>query len=115
MELEADIGYGDAGQNGQNKIGCEPCKRALRNMCDLLGAGFGCAEVSMIVGRSDLILETFADETNYSLPRRILMALKCEMRHPLYWSVTFNAVARPVFTVALVLTPAKPGAATVTV
>ena len=46
--------------------------------------------------------------------RRILMALKREMRQP-YLSVTFNAVVSPEFTVALALTPAKPGAATVTV
>jgi hypothetical protein len=32
-----------------------------------------------------------------------------------YFIVTFNAVVRPVFTVAAVLTLAKPGAATVTV
>jgi hypothetical protein len=67
-----------------------------------------------MIGESNLILQTRADETNYSLPRRILMALKCEMRQT-YLSVTFNAVARPVFTVAAVLTLAKPGAATVTV
>jgi hypothetical protein len=32
-----------------------------------------------------------------------------------YFIVTFNTVANPVFTVAVVLTPAKPGADTVTV
>jgi hypothetical protein len=63
-------------------------------------------------GESDLILKTLAAEANYRLPRRILIASK--MRQT-YFIVTFNTVVKPVFTVALVLTLAKPGAATVTV
>ena len=74
----------------------------------------GVQKASWISGKSDLILETLATEANYSLLRQFSQSL-------MYWSpetyliVTFNAVVRPVFTVALVLMLANPGAATVTV
>jgi hypothetical protein len=57
-------------------------------------------------------LKTFADGTNYSFRRQISESV---VMAKIYLNVTFNAVVRPVLTVAVVLTLAKPGADTVIV
>ena len=114
MELEAGIGYGDAGQNGQNQIGYEAHKKDFAKNMSFLSRWvrvcrrlhrFGQINPYPGDGRRRSKLQPAAANS---------MALKCEMRQT-YLRVTFNAVARPVFTVAAVLTLVKPGAATVTV
>jgi hypothetical protein len=63
-------------------------------------------------GESDFILKTFADGTNYSFRRRFSSRLNMRQN---YLSVTSSGVTRPVLTVAVALTGAKPGADTATV
>lgn len=53
-------------------------------------------------------LKMFAGRTNHRIPPTRIPCMS-------YFIVTFNAVVKPVFTVAEVLTLANPGAATVTV
>ena len=72
MELEADIGYGDAGQNRQNNIGYEACKQGFAQDVRSFRRWFRVRRrIHDLSDESDLILETFAAEANYSLPRRI--------------------------------------------
>lgn len=87
-------------------------KMILRKILCLPGDAFGLAEGYIFGPSQTSSLKTFADGTNYSFRRQISGAL---VMTETYLSVTFNAVIKPVLTVAVVLTPANPGAATVTV
>jgi aspartyl/asparaginyl beta-hydroxylase (cupin superfamily) len=58
-------------------------------------------------------LETPNEHPNYSLRRQFLNILL--IASETYFMVTFSVVAKPVFTVAVALTLAKPGAENVTV
>ena len=60
------------------------------------------------------LLKTFADGANYTHPPANLSE-QPRWNLEAYFIVTLSAVIKPLFTVAVVLTLAKPGAATVTV
>jgi hypothetical protein len=72
----------------------------------------GVQKASWISGKSDFILETLAMEAKLQ-PSAAIFHVASEPEA--YFIVTLNAVVRPVFTVALVLMLANPGAATMTV
>jgi hypothetical protein len=71
-----------------------------------------CGRIHFGVANQTSSLKTFADGTNYSFRRQISESV---VMAKIYLNVTFNAVVRPVLTVAVVLTLAKPGADTVIV
>ena len=114
MEFEARISDDDASQNRESKVGYEARKKDFTKDMKFLNRwlrAFGRSHVFRTNQTS--ILKTFADGTNYKHPTaNFVIAI---WSRQIYLSVTFNAVVKPVFTVALVLTLANPGAATVTV
>jgi len=102
MKLKAEVGNDDSGQNREREISND-----RRNQEFLQRARFASRYVRVQrlhnrQTRKDPTIKTFARRQKYDLAGK-LSQRQCSSA---YFSVTFSAVAKPLFTVAVVLTAA---------